>query len=531
MTTIGNYAGLVALTTCMALSCEVKAQMITANKHSMDTAGNSRLQDASRMGRTAGAKAAAFQELYDYEVSTKNLNDEIFPYQQLLHKAYVIMLAEQKIITAQEAKTILGGLATADQQAAANPALRVYLPYEAAVIKAIGSVGGKMHTGRSRNDMDNTTHRMYLRDQLLRIMEAVADLRSAVVAKAAEHKETVMVVYTHRKEAQPITLAHYLTGIDESLAKCLDRYQELYARIDQCPLGSGASGGTSWPINRQRLGDLLGFKGLVNNTIEGAAGWDHITEMAADNSIYMSNLSRLASEIQLWSTDEYNVAELDNSFAGISSMMPQKKNPDALERTRKAAALTAGQLAGILTSLNGIEYQHSGVRLMIEPKSLDAVLAATHTMTGVVRTLQVRKETMLKYARENYSTMTDLADLLVQYGHLDFRDAHEIVAAVITKALDEHLTASQITPAMINAAIEKKLGRKLMIPVARLADALDPQRSVQRKTGTGMPAPVAVEQMIVSGQKNLTAQTQWLKTQQAYLAAAVEQLQMLVGKY
>lgn len=133
----------------------------------------------------------------------------------------------------------------------------------------------------------------------------------------------------------------------------------------------------------------------------------------------MSDLSRLASEVQLWSTDEYNVAELDNSFAGISSMMPQKKNPDALERTRKASALTAGQLTAILTSLNGIEYQHSGVRLMIEPQSLDAVLAASHTMTGVMQTLQVRKETMLKYARENYATMTDLADLLVQYGNLD----------------------------------------------------------------------------------------------------------------
>ncbi|HVI45120.1 MAG TPA: lyase family protein [Chitinophaga sp.] len=199
----------------------------------------------------------------------------------------------------------------------------------------------------------------------------------------------------------------------------MDRYIELYARIDQCPLGSGASGGTAWPINRPQLAALLGFKGLVTNTIEGVAGWDHIAEFAADNCIYMSDLSRLASEVQLWSTDEYNVAELDNSFAGISSMMPQKKNPDALERTRKASALTAGQLTAILTSLNGIEYQHSGVRLMIEPQSLDAVLAASHTMTGVMQTLQVRKETMLKYARENYATMTDLADLLVQYGNLD----------------------------------------------------------------------------------------------------------------
>ncbi len=439
-------------------------------------------------------------------------------------KHIVLMLAEQHIITQQEAKAIFGGLAIADRQAAADPSLRLYLPYEAAVIKAAGSVGGKMHTGRSRNDMDNTTHRMYLRDQLLQIIRAVTGLRAALMEKAGEHLETVMVVYTHRKEAQPVTLAHYLTGIDESLSKCLDRYIELYARIDQCPLGSGASGGTAWPLNRERLATLLGFSGLVTNTIEGVAGWDHIAEFAADNSIYMSDLSRLASEVQLWSTDEYNVAELDNSFAGISSMMPQKKNPDALERTRKAAALVTGQLSAILTSLNGIEYQHSGVRLMMEPKSLDAVLAATHTMTGVIKTLQIRKAVMLKYAKENYSTMTDLADLLVQYGKLDFREAHEIIAAVINQALADQLTADRITPAMINAATEKKLGRQLIIPASALAAALDPQQSIRRKTGTGMPAPSAVQQMLRNGQATLATQLKWLTTHEATLSGAAARL-------
>ncbi|QJD95464.1 hypothetical protein HH214_06040 [Mucilaginibacter robiniae] len=292
------------------------------------------------------------------------------------------MLAEQNIISHQEAGTILQELKKVDQLAYADPSLQVYLPYEAALIKEIGSVGGKMHTGRSRNDMDNTTNRMYLRNQLLKIIESIIQLRNVIQEKAPENLQTVMVVYTHRKEAQPVTLAHYLMAIDESLTKSLGRYIELYARIDQCPLGAGASGGTSWPLNRQRVAQLLGFNGLVANTIKGTAVWDHIAKFASDNAIYMSDLSRLASEIQLWSTDEYNSVELDNSFAGISSMMPQKKNPDALERTRKAAAITTGQLMAVLTSLNSIEYQHSGVRVMLEPKSLDTVLAATHAMRG-----------------------------------------------------------------------------------------------------------------------------------------------------
>ena len=179
-----------------------------------------------------------------------------------------------------------------------------------------------------------------------------------------------MVVYTHRKEAQPIALGHYLMAIAECLGKNIDRYKELYKRINQCPLGAAATAGTGWPINRKRTAELLGFESLVICTIEGVAGWDHIAEFAFDNAVFMSGVGRLASEIQLWSTDEYQMAELDPSFAGTSSVMPQKKNPEPLERTRLAAAGAMGPLVSILTSLNAIEYQHSAVRVGLDPVRL-----------------------------------------------------------------------------------------------------------------------------------------------------------------
>jgi argininosuccinate lyase len=340
-----------------------------------------------------------------------------------------------------------------------------------------------------------------------------------------------MVIYTHRKEAQPGTLGHYLTAIDESLAKSLERYLQLYERIDQCPLGSGASGGTSWALNRYKVADLLGFNQLVVNTIEGAAGWDHIAEFASDNAIFMSDLSRLASELQLWSTDEYNSVELDNSYAGISSMMPQKKNPDALERTRKAASITIGQLMSVLTSLNSIEYQHSGVRVMLEPKALDALLAATHTMTGVVSTLHVNKETMLKYARENFATMTDLADLLVRGANLDFRDAHEVIASVVSHAITEKKTADQITVKMIQTAAKERLGHELPISDQQLQAALDPVQSVAHKTGPGMPAMSSVLEMIATGQKDVAAKSLWLEKQKTHLSGKNHELMELVSRY
>ncbi|MGY0041065.1 lyase family protein [Pedobacter sp. NJ-S-72] len=323
-----HYLFTIAAIITVFLPSKLKAQLFTGKdlaKENSNNTSDKAPQDASRTGRTSGSKAPEFQELYDYEVSAKNLISVTFPYQTLLHKAYVIMLTEQNIINNKEAKAIFNGLLKVDKLAIENPSLQVYLPYEAQLIKEVGSVGGKMHIGRSRNDLDNTINRMFLRDQLLEVIGAVIRLRAAIQTKALDHVETVMVIYTHRKEAQPGTLAHYLTAIDESLAKSLDRYLQLYERIDQSPLGAGASGGTSWNLNRYRVADLLGFNQLVVNTIEGAAGWDHITEFASDNAIFMSELSRLASEIQLWSTDEYSSAELDNSYAGISSMMPQKK--------------------------------------------------------------------------------------------------------------------------------------------------------------------------------------------------------------
>ncbi|KIO78677.1 hypothetical protein TH53_01915 [Pedobacter lusitanus] len=517
------------------LPLKLKAQFITGKdpipESSTNNSGKS-LQDASRIGRTSGSKAPEFQELYDYEVSTKNLVSATFPYQSLLHRAYVIMLTEQKIIDHKEAKSILNGLVKVDKLALENPSLQVYLPYEAQLIKEVGSAGGKMHIGRSRNDLDNTTNRMYLRDQLIEVIDAVIRLRKAIQTKAMDHLQTVMVIYTHRKEAQPGTLAHYLTAIDESLAKSLERYIQLYDRIDQSPLGSGASGGTGWPLDRYRVADLLGFnRQLVVNTIEGVAGWDHIAEFAADNAIFMSDLSRLASELQLWSTDEYNSVEMDNSYAGISSMMPQKKNPDALERTRKASALTMGQLVAILSSTNSIEYQHSGVRVMLEPKSLDAVLAATHTMTGVVSTLHVNKETMLKYARENFSTMTDLADLLVRSNHLDFRDAHEVIASVVNNALKQKKTADQITVEMIQTAAKERLGHELSVTAKQLQTALDPVQSITHKTGPGMPAISSVTQMITTGQKDVAARSVWLEKQKTYLSRKNQELIELAGSY
>lgn len=486
-------------------------------------------QDATRIGRSAVPKAPEFQELYDFDAAAKLLSDATFSYESRLHRAHVVMLAERGIVTRADAAAILRGLDQVDARAKTDPELRTYLPYEAALIKTIGPVAGRMHTGRSRNDLANTVNRMFYRDQINRTIEALIGLRSAVVNKAADNLNTVMVVYTHRKEAQPITLGHYLMAISESLGKSIDRYEQLYARMNQSPLGAGASAGTGWPLDRERTAALLGFDSLVTDTIEGTAGWDHIAEFASDNAIYLSALSRLGSEIQLWTTDEYRSAELDPAFAGTSSIMPQKKNPDSIERSRAIASNAVGQLVSILTSLNSIEYQHSVSRVPLEPRSLDAMIAATHAMTGVVRTLHPNKPQMLRYAAQNFSTMTDLADALVRESGIDFREAHEVIARVVNAAIDQNKTADQITVGMIQTAAKAQLGHPLTISASAVREALDPVRNVARRNGVGGPAPSSVAKMVADARTQISAEQNRLDACRDKVTAASAALDQAVA--
>jgi argininosuccinate lyase len=461
--------------------------------------------DGSRFGRAKEPLAPEFKELYDYKANAKSLQDATFKAQTEVHRAHTIMLAEQGIISKDEASSILAGLGAVNAQADADHALQAYMSYETALIKEVGGVAGKMHIGRSRNDLANTINRMYYRDEVNRTIQALIELRKVLTNKAQENLDTIMVVYTHRKQAQPITLAHYLMAHAEAVGKSIQRFEDLYPRLNQSPLGAAASAGTGFPLNRDRTAELLGFDGLVVNSIEGVAGWDHIAEFASASSIHMAGLSRLASELQNWQTDEFDMIELHGSFAGSSSIMPQKKNPTAFEYTKQAAAETLGELVSVLASLNAIEYQHSSARVPLEPRAIDRVLAATHTMTGAVRTLTPKKDRMLQLVNGGFSTMTELTDTLVRESGLSFREAHDIIAHVVDNVLASGRQPGQIDTKMIQAAAVDTLGRRINIKASSVAAALDPRNNVARRDGVGGPAPSAVTKAIEATKQEIAA--------------------------
>ena len=283
--------------------------------------------DGSRFGLSSKPRATEFVELTRFSGALSGLPDATFEHQIQIHRAHTVMLAKQGIISKDEAAAILSGLGAVNTRAEKDPKLRSYMVYETALIKEVGSPAGKMHIGRSRNDLQHTYNRMYYRDRINGLIEDLNKFRSVLISKAGENVHTVMMVYTHAKQAQPVTLGHYLMAHAEALGKHIQRYEDLYKRMNQNPLGSAASAGTGWPLDREFTTKLLGFDGLVVNTIEGVAGWDHIAEFATANSIVMSGLTRLATEMTYWQTDEFNMIDLDGAYTGNSSIMPQKKIP------------------------------------------------------------------------------------------------------------------------------------------------------------------------------------------------------------
>jgi argininosuccinate lyase len=501
------------------LGAAIAAALFTAPLNAAEPNG-----DGSRFGRASKPRAEELVEYSKLRSRHLDMSEAAYAGQMDIHRAHVIMLAEQNILKRTEAAEILQGLKTVKALADKDSNVTDYMVTEASLIKSVGAVGGKMHTARSRNDLGSSTARIYYRTQINRMIEVVVQYEKALLQKAADNKDTVMTHYTHRKQAQPITLGHYLLAHVEAAGKSVQRFEDLYRRVNLSTMGAGATAGTGWPIKRERTAELLGFDGLVVNTVEGVGSWDYVAELAAAMSIHMSNLSRLATELQIWSSDEFATIDLDESFAGTSSIMPQKKNPSALEGVRNNASQALGALVAVISSANGAEYQNTGARVGLNPENFDMIYGNTRIMGGVVRTMVPQRERMLALATEGFSTMAEVADTIVRHSDLSFRDAHEIVAHVVMTAVSEGKTANQITAKMIQDAAVKETGNRLDISSRDLLKAMDPTDNVIKRSHVGGPAPAAVQQAIDQFSTEVSAQETRLQQRYARLKTASDNL-------
>ena len=411
------------------------------------------------------------------------------------------MLAEENIITNEEAYKIITGIKKIEKQAETDPKLVTYMSTETALIKEIGEIGGKMHIGRSRNDLGHSQRRIFYRDQLNRLIGAVIEFRKKLTATASSHLDVVMPGYTHWRQAQPITLAHYIMAHVEAAGRTVERLEGIYGRTNLSPMGSAAFAGTGWSVNRLRVMELLGFDKLVENTHDAVAAIDYIMDLSAAISIHMSNLSRLAEDFQVWSSDEFKLIELDEAFAGTSSIMPQKKNPLILEQVKSYSAEAIGATVSTMVSMKGVSYTNTVDRVMLEPVIIDTAVGSSFVMAGVVETIRPIRENMLKRLSEGFSTMTDLADTLVRLYGISFRQAHDIIVQVTLESLRNGILAENISSEMIEKASSEIVGKALKVPEESLQEALNPVLNVNRRNGLGMPAPESVRVMI-QGQRD-----------------------------
>ncbi|MBD3207170.1 argininosuccinate lyase [Candidatus Bathyarchaeota archaeon] len=458
--------------------------------------------DWERFGRASKEVSPEIKVLNSMRENPRSFDLASYYAQILIHRAHTVMLFEEKIISREEASGIIKGLRIVEEQAESDPNLSGYMSTETALIHEIGEIGGKMHIGRSRNDLGHTQRRIFYRDQVNRVISALIEYRRKLIETAEGHKNTVMPGYTHWRQAQPITLAHYIMAHVESASRTVERLEGIYKRTNLSPLGSAAFAGTGWPVNRYRTMELLGFDALVENTLDGVAAIDYYMELSAALFIHMSNLSRLAEDIQIWSSDEFKLVELDEAYAGTSSIMPQKKNPLILEQVKSYTAETLGNSVSVLSSMKGVSYTNIVDRVMLEPMIIDTVVGSTNVMAGLVKSLEPLQDNMLRRLREGYSTMTDLADTLVRLFDISFRQAHDIIVNVTIDALNQGIIAEEISPEMIEEASRNVLGRPMIIGQVELEQALNPLLNVNRRSGIGGPAPESV-MMMIENQKSI----------------------------
>jgi argininosuccinate lyase len=357
--------------------------------------------------------------------------------------AHATMLAEVGVLTSEEAEAIVHGLEQIRQEVLAGTFTwrveleDVHMNIEQALRERIGPVGGKLHTARSRNDQVATDLRLYLRDEIRVLLELLTEVRRALVEQAEKHLDVIMPGYTHLQVAQPLRFSHHLLAYFEMFTRDVGRLEDALKRLNVSPLGAGALAGTTFPIDRHRTAELLGFEGVAANSLDAVSDRDFAVEFLAAASLVMMHLSRLSEELILWSSQEFGFVMLPDSHTTGSSIMPQKKNPDVCELTRGKTGRVYGQLMALLTTLKGLPLAYN--KDMQEDKegvfdAVDTLKLCLSLTASLLEKLEPNRERMAEAAGRGYSNATDLADYLARKG-LPFREAHEVVGKLVARAL------------------------------------------------------------------------------------------------
>jgi argininosuccinate lyase len=414
------------------------------------------------------------------------------------------MLAAQGIISADDAKNITAGLDTILSEIKAGTftfkrALEdIHMNVESRLAEVIGPAAGRLHTARSRNDQVATDFKLWVRDTIDEIDQALGRYQRALVDRAIDHAATVMPGFTHLQTAQPVTFGHHLLAYVEMAARDRGRFADARKRLNESPLGAAALAGTSFPIDRHATAKALGFDAPMANSLDAVADRDFVLEALSASAITAVHLSRFAEELVLWTSPLVGFAKLSDKFTTGSSIMPQKRNPDAAELVRAKTGRIIGALSALMIVMKGLpltyqkDMQEDKEGTMDAFSSLSLAIAA---MTGMVKDLVADTAKMAHAAGEGYSTATDLADWLVRTLKLPFREAHHITGRIVAKASDAKVPLEEL-PLADMQAIEPRITDAVI-------SVLSVENSVKSRVSYGGTAPVNVREQALAWRKRL----------------------------
>ncbi|MDO1557915.1 argininosuccinate lyase [Brevundimonas sp. 2R-24] len=358
-------------------------------------------------------------------------------------RAHCRMLARQGIISQADADLILSGLdqIEAEIEGGAFPFRAefedIHMNVEARLAELIGPVAGRLHTARSRNDQVATDFRLWVREACDRSIQMIRDLQGALLDKADAHAASLMPGFTHLQPAQPVTFGHHLMAYVEMLGRDAGRFADARTRMNESPLGSAALAGSPFPLDRDMTAEALGFDGPMANSLDGVSARDFALEALAAASICAGHLSRLAEELVIWTTPQFGFVRLSDAFSTGSSIMPQKRNPDAAELVRAKTGRISGALVALSTVMKGLPLAYSKDMQEDKPpvfEAFDAMEVALAATTGMIRDLSINADRMAAAAGAGFSTATDLADWLVRELNLPFREAHHVTGRAVRRA-------------------------------------------------------------------------------------------------
>jgi len=440
-----------------------------------------------------------------------------------IHSAHTRMLADCGLLTRDDESKLLAALHGLDRARIASAHFDgscedLFFFIEGLLEEAAGrDLAGKMHTARSRNDIAVTLYRMAARREILGTARAVAELRTILIKFAAEHIMTVMPAHTHTQPAQPTTLAHYLLAAIEFLERDSARLQAAFGRVNRSPMGAAAITTSGFPIDRNVTARLLGFDGLAENSYGAIAAIDYITETAAAVAVAMVNIGKLAQDFLLWSTREFGYLRLADAFVQSSSIMPQKRNPVALEHVRILASRALGEAQAVLTCAHNTPFgdvndSEDDLQPLVFTMFADS-RRALQLLAGTMRTAQVDTALMADRARRDFLTVTELADTLVRREGLSFREAHRLVGDAV-KICGSHDDPASIAKALLKSRPTLQLTRE------EIERCLDPEHFVRVRQVTGGPAPEQTSAALDRARDEQQRIESWVASTEAFLKAA-----------